>query len=316
MYVTLAISLAEDLGLDKDEIPNTDFSNIKLDGLVENGVFTQAAKRTYLGTYYLSSASVSIAQRLVAVPSSRFSSTKAQGVSNIANLSRLSMNFQKPNHMVYRNLMEADGQFFLGDEMQTEVAALIGIQRLLENIIVFHKNQTENPEDPMYNVSPDLNIQIFLDNLENWRKTTPLKIRSLRSSPLALNSVPKSTNKSYLAHIALEERFATLTIYAHQIGFLRRPYRTHLPAITLAALNTQHYLDSCLAAANGFFTYLLAIPESYYADFATLQWSLLVQATLILSRHTFLMAETRGWDAETARREVPLVMYLDALCYR
>jgi len=58
------------------------------------------------------------------------------------------------------------------------------------------------------------------------------------------------------------------------------------------------------------------MPESHYPDFGTLQWSLLVQATLVLSRLTFIMASTRGWDSNTARANCPLVMYLDALCYR
>jgi hypothetical protein len=58
MYVNLAISLVIDLGLDKDEIPNFDFSSVKREGLVENGDFTPAARRAYLGTYYVSSASV------------------------------------------------------------------------------------------------------------------------------------------------------------------------------------------------------------------------------------------------------------------
>lgn len=42
----------------------------------------------------------------------------------------------------------------------------------------------------------------------------------------------------------------------------------------------------------------------------------MVQATLVLSRLTFLMAATRNWDPETTRSNVPMVMYLDAMCYR
>lgn len=42
----------------------------------------------------------------------------------------------------------------------------------------------------------------------------------------------------------------------------------------------------------------------------------MVQATLVLSRLTFLMASTRNWDADTTRSNVPMAMYLDAMCYR
>jgi hypothetical protein len=42
----------------------------------------------------------------------------------------------------------------------------------------------------------------------------------------------------------------------------------------------------------------------------------MVQAVLVLSRLTFLMAANLGWDSDTTRSNVPLVMYLDCLCYR
>lgn len=54
MYMGLAISLAVDLGLDK-EFPNEDsFHSFSTQGLIEHGNFTAAAKRAYLGCYYLS----------------------------------------------------------------------------------------------------------------------------------------------------------------------------------------------------------------------------------------------------------------------
>ena len=58
MYINLAITIASDLGLDR-EIPNLNsFSNIGIEGLTEGISFTDAAKRAYLGGYYLSTASV------------------------------------------------------------------------------------------------------------------------------------------------------------------------------------------------------------------------------------------------------------------
>jgi hypothetical protein len=58
MYINLAISLTSDLGLDL-ELPNLNsFGNISTQGLIEGASFTDAAKRAYLGCYYLSSALV------------------------------------------------------------------------------------------------------------------------------------------------------------------------------------------------------------------------------------------------------------------
>jgi hypothetical protein len=110
------------------------------------------------------------------------------------------------------------------------------------------------------------------------------------------------------------ERFAELSLYSYDIGFLLKPYRDHIKTITQTA--NQTHLSNCLVACKSFFEYLLSIPESNYLDFGALQWALMVQATLVLSRLTFVMASTRGWDSNTTRSNVPLVMYLDALCYR
>lgn len=42
----------------------------------------------------------------------------------------------------------------------------------------------------------------------------------------------------------------------------------------------------------------------------------MVQAILVLSRLTFVMAASLNWDPGTTRSNIPMVMYLDALCYR
>lgn len=56
MYMNLAISLTSDLGLDRD-VPNLNgFSNISSEGLIDGTSFTDAARRAYLGCYYLSCA--------------------------------------------------------------------------------------------------------------------------------------------------------------------------------------------------------------------------------------------------------------------
>jgi hypothetical protein len=73
---------------------------------------------------------------------------------------------------------------------------------------------------------------------------------------------------------------------------------------------------TCLEACKHFFEYLLSLPEGHYAQFSAFQWSLMVQAILVVSRLTFVMASNFNWDPETTRSHVPLVMYLDALCFR
>ena len=54
--MNLAISLTVDLGLDQ-ELPNlNNFNAISTEKLIESGTFTSAAKRAFLGCYYLSAA--------------------------------------------------------------------------------------------------------------------------------------------------------------------------------------------------------------------------------------------------------------------
>ena len=116
------------------------------------------------------------------------------------------------------------------------------------------------------------------------------------------------------ANIALAEHFTAICVYSYGLGFLKKPYRKHIPTIVTTA--SQSHLTGCLHTCKRFFEFLLSLPESSYLNFSTLQWSLMVQSTLVLSRLTFLMATTRNWDADTTRSNIPMVMYLDAMCYR
>lgn len=56
MYMSLAISLVEDLGLDREKPGQMGFTTINPEGLIDGDGFSKAAKRAYLGCYYLSSA--------------------------------------------------------------------------------------------------------------------------------------------------------------------------------------------------------------------------------------------------------------------
>jgi hypothetical protein len=121
---------------------------------------------------------------------------------------------------------------------------------------------------------------------------------------------------SDIAFIGIAERFVGCTIYSHELGFLRRPYRDHLRLTAGTGGANPSYLVNCLEASKKFFEYLLSLPETSYLNFTTVQWGAMVQVVLVLSRLTFLMAANLGWDSDTTRSNVPLVMYLDCLCYR
>ncbi|KAH8672069.1 hypothetical protein BGZ60DRAFT_26753 [Tricladium varicosporioides] len=116
--------------------------------------------------------------------------------------------------------------------------------------------------------------------------------------------------------VALAERFVGLTIYSHELGFLRKPYRDYLRSTNSAVPAVQSHLTQCLEAVKKFFEYLLSMPESSYICFSVVQWGEAIQAILVLSRLTFLMAAKLGWDSDTTRANIPLVMYLDCLCFR
>lgn len=107
-----------------------------------------------------------------------------------------------------------------------------------------------------------------------------------------------------------------MTIYSFHLGFLRRPYRDHLLSPAFIQPANPIHLQSCLAACKKFFEYVLSLPDSIFFEFTVVQWGQLVQAIVVISRLTFLMATNMGWDSNTTRTNVPFSMYLDALSYR
>ncbi|KAF4635325.1 hypothetical protein G7Y89_g2780 [Cudoniella acicularis] len=265
VYMNLAISLITDLGLDQ-ETPNfNSFNDISTERLFEGGSFSKAAKRAYLGCYYLSSS--------------------------------ISMGFQKPNAMQYRNLMDLHGQSLLEDEGPTEIQSLLKLQRLAERIVELHQSKQTTSDSYMDTFNSEVNVQIFINELQEWRDSTPQEIKNL-------------------PFVALAERAMGISIYSHELGFTRRPYREYLRSEESARAGLVSHLPNCLDASKKFFEYLLSMPQSSYLSFTTIQWGQIVRAVLVLSRLTFLMAATLGWDPEMTRTTVPLVMYLDCLCFR
>jgi len=91
------------------------------------------------------------------------------------------MSFSKPNHLEYRNLMDSHGRSFLEEELESQVKAVVNLQRLLERITVFHQHRHAEPENPSYKLSAELNAQIFDNELEEWRRVTPTSVRNLRA---------------------------------------------------------------------------------------------------------------------------------------
>lgn len=216
------------------------------------------------------------------------------------------MGFQKPNNLQYRNLMDSYGMSLLQSGFPDEINALVKLQYLTERIADLHKSK----ETVSFDLTSDMNIQIFLNELQEWRARTPAKIRSLRKGPLLPDQEILLTCLC-TAHVALAEHFANITIFSYELGFLRRPYPSE-PTLS----SPQSHLTSCLSASKTFFETLLSIPEAAYPHFSTVQYAMVIQAIVVLSRLTFLIAATLNWDAGTTRSNIPLVMYLDALCYR
>jgi hypothetical protein len=89
------------------------------------------------------------------------------------------MGFQKPNNMHYRNLMDELGKSLLQDEPSSDLVALVGMQRLSENIAAFHRSKDLGVNDP---IAAEMNAQIFQNELNAWRTKTSDEVRSLRTS--------------------------------------------------------------------------------------------------------------------------------------
>lgn len=223
------------------------------------------------------------------------------------------MGFQKANVMHYRNLMDSRGESLLQDEDAPDIYSIVKLQRLSEKIAEsysYSATDTRASTDPF---KDEVNIQVFHSELQDWRRSTSDFFRNIRSFILSCGVLALTIS---IAIVCIAEKFAAIQIYSYQLGFLRRPYRVHLQQTAGVQNANPAYLTSCLEASKKFFEYLLSLTEVTYATFSVVQWASIVQGILILSRLTFLMASTLGWDSETTRSNIPLVMYLDALCYR
>lgn len=159
MYVNLASGLALDLGLDRG-VPSSNFTVSNTAGLFENGEFSQAAKRAYLGSYYVSAGWVF---------------TSANLVDGLTQDVRLSTGYGRPNNVPWRNLMDDFGQSLLQSEVANDVTALVSLQHLAETIANFHRTKTIPMNDP---IAAEVNSQMFQNDLQVWRQGVPVEVRS------------------------------------------------------------------------------------------------------------------------------------------
>ena len=174
------------------------FTSVTRKGLIENSLFTTAAKRAYLGCYYLSSSLV----------------TDRLKSRTLANIPSLSMGFQKPNNLHYRNLMDDRGETLLQQETQgaftsNDITSLVKLQHLTERIGEVHQMSKARAVGEVRDSSliTEMNIQMFINELQEWRTNTSAEIQNLRTFLLKL---PQS-----------------LTLTDHSIRQPRRPFRTH-----------------------------------------------------------------------------------------
>lgn len=93
-------------------------------------------------------------------------------------ITSLSMGFQKPNNLQYRNLMDTHGLSLLQHDNSDEIYSLVKLTHLMERIDGAHKMK----EKASYNLAADMNIQIFLNELQEWRATTATEVRNMRTS--------------------------------------------------------------------------------------------------------------------------------------
>jgi hypothetical protein len=89
------------------------------------------------------------------------------------------MGFQKPNSFHYRDLMDAHGMSLLYGDCPDEVHALVKLLHLMERII----NVCRAKETASFNPQSDMNIQMFLNELHEWRTVTPPDVKNMRTSP-------------------------------------------------------------------------------------------------------------------------------------
>ena len=100
------------------------------------------------------------------------------------------MGFQKPNNLHYQNLMDNDkGEALLhhenhGNLSSTDITSLAKLQHFMEKIIQFHMSKQYDANEFQDNsLAAEMNIQLSLSELDEWRRNTPDGVRNLCTLP-------------------------------------------------------------------------------------------------------------------------------------
>jgi hypothetical protein len=78
--------------------------------------------------------------------------------------------------------MDNYGQSLVLQESSAEISSLIKLRRLSERIVEAHSSEEPQEDTQMEALNSEVNIQIFQYELQEWRNSTPMLIRNLRTS--------------------------------------------------------------------------------------------------------------------------------------
>jgi hypothetical protein len=77
--------------------------------------------------------------------------------------------------------MDSYGQSLVVHESSAEISSLIKLQRLSKRIAEAHSSEEPQGDPQMEALNSEVNIQMFQYELQEWRNSTPLLIRNLRT---------------------------------------------------------------------------------------------------------------------------------------
>ncbi|ESZ95779.1 hypothetical protein SBOR_3796 [Sclerotinia borealis F-4128] len=207
--------------------------------------------------------------------------------------SHLSKGFNKPQTMSYENLLPSNGDCFIPSHTSTPATAIVILERISDRI---NEAWTSKNYPQMDVFSTELYVQLFTAELDTWKRNLP---DSITASSI----------------LALYHKYIHLSVYAHALRLLRRPYRPFVPGTTETRPSLDH-LQTCLRLSVSYLQHLLSLPTQDYTHFNIIHWSQLVHCLVALVRLTFVIAHVENWSSETTRERVGLSMYLEALCFR
>lgn len=78
--------------------------------------------------------------------------------------------------------MDSYSQSLVLQESSAEISSLIKLQRLSKRIAEAHSSEEPQGDPQMEALNSEVNIQMYQYELQEWRNSTPLLIRNLRTS--------------------------------------------------------------------------------------------------------------------------------------